>query len=203
MIQRLEFYQDVCLCGQPRFALLPPRCIIQVLVATIDGRRRCILVRSSSSLAALRQEIQRQAAVPVDQQRLLVLQQKALNPPQRVLWALLRLLLAVLLWAGGWLLAGLRLALGLPPASDVRLQLMTESGREVRIAVSPDTTLQQLQRIVWEKHGEQLSLQQLLSVSPSKVGSSSPEKRFPSKGGGGSGSQQLGGSPQPSCTLPG
>lgn len=134
-------------------------------------------MRSSSSLAALKLEVQRQAAVPADQQRLAILEQRALSPPQRLAWALLRLLLALLLWAGGWLLVGARAVLGLPPCSDVRLQLVTESGREVQLCVSPDTTLQQLQRLVWEEHGEQLSLQQLLSVSPSKAGSTSPERR--------------------------
>lgn len=165
------------------FELACARPTLQVLVATLDGRRRCILVHSSSSIAALRLEVQQRAAIPADQQRLVVLEQQALGAPQRVLWALLRLLLAVLLWAGSWLVAGGRWALGLPPSSDVHLQLVTESGREVQLAVSPDTTLQQLQRLVWEQHGESLSLQQLLSVSPSKAGSNSPEKR----GGGGGG----------------
>jgi hypothetical protein len=149
----------------------------QVLVACMDGRRRFLLVRSTSSIAALRLEVQQAAAVPADQQRLLILEQQALNAPRRVLWAILRFLLAFFIWLGSWAAVGARWALGLPVPSDVRLQLVTESGREVRLAVSPDTTLQQLQRMVWEQHGEQLSLQQLLSLSPSKAGSSSPEKR--------------------------
>ena len=168
-----------------------------MLVATLDGRRRCILVRSSLSIRQLRREVQGQAGVPADQQRLLVLQQRALNRAQRCAWALLRLLLAVALWATGWVLAGARALLGLPQATGVQLQLVTESGREVQLDVSPDMTLREMQQLVWEQHGEQLSLQQHLQLSPSKAGSSSPERRDSGGGGGvwGGGAQR---SPSPS-----
>ena len=154
-----------------------------MVVATLDGRRRSALLSSSSSLAAVQREAQRQAGLPPDAQRLLVLELRPLSRRQRWALALLRLLLGLLLWATAWAAAGLRWLLGLPPPDGpVQLQLTTEGGREMTLSVSPDTTLADLQQLVSEQHpGERLDLRQL-SVGPSKsCGGGSPER------GGGSG----------------
>lgn len=158
----------------------------QVVVATLDGRRCSALLPSSSSLHAVQCEAQRQAGLPPDQQRLLVLELRPLSRRQRWALALLRLLLGLLLWAAGWAVAGARWLLGLPPPDGpVQLQLTTDGGREVTLTVSPDTTLAHLQQLISEQHpGERLLDLRQLDVSPanSRRGSS------PERGGGGGGS---------------
>lgn len=142
-------------------------------MATLDGCQRSMLVRSAAALADLRTEVTRQAGVPAEQQRLLVAQQRALSPAQRAALAALRLCVAVALWAAGWLAVVARWLLGLPPADSslCSLALETASGRQVQLAVGPDTTLAQLQAMVLEQHGEALGLQHLrLQSSSSNAG---------------------------------
>lgn len=145
-----------------------------VTVALLTGTRRPILLHSATTLRQLRREVQEHTGLPAGQQRLVVVQQRE---PGRVL-CMLRMLLTVLVMLGSWLVAALRRALGVPPSSEVHMRLQTESGRQVELALSPDTTLREMQRMVWERHGEQLSLGQHLcltrSPSPSPSRSSSP-----------------------------
>lgn len=163
-------------CGRgpgrtPRILSASPCCRLQVLVVSLDGCRCSILLRGAATLADLRQEVQRQAGVAADRQRLLALQQRALSPAQRLALAALRLLVAAALWAAGWLAAAARWLLDLPPAeaSLCSLALVTESGRRVELAVGPDTTLAQLQERVFQRYGEHVSLSHLC-VSPERGG---------------------------------
>lgn len=156
---------------------LPPD---QVLIVTLDGRRRSVLLPSGSSLQAVQRQAQLQAGLAPEQQRLLVLQLRPLSKAQRVALALLRLLMGLLLWATGWLTVAFRWLLDLPPpAGPVEVQLTTECGRQVTVAVSADTTLAQLQELVSEQHpGAQLDLRQL-ALSPAR-----PPAAGPSSGSG-------------------
>lgn len=169
-LQRCIFFSLL----RPTFSHVPNP-LGQVLVATLDGTKRPVSVPSSSSIAQLQGEVQRAAGIPPDRQRLLVLEQRPLGRPQRLLRGLLRLLVAAALWLLCWLAAAGRWALRLPPPpAGVQLVLRTESGMSVELAVPPDTTLQQLQTIIYERHGEQLSLQHLW-VGAQREGSSSPK----------------------------
>lgn len=147
-------------------------------MATLDGRRRSMLLPSGSSLQAVQREAQRQAGPAPEQQRLLVLQLRPLSRAQRVALALLRLLLGLLLWAAGWLALAFRWLLDLPPPSGpVEVQLTTDSGREVTLAVNTDITLAQLQELVSEQHpGAQLDLKQLALGPGRHRGGRSPER---------------------------
>lgn len=154
----------------------------QMLVASLDGRRRSLRLPASLTLPQLQAEVQQRCSVPTERQRLAIQEQRALGRGERLAWALLRLLLATLIWAAGWLVVAGRWLLGLPPApAGVRLQLTTSGGRAIELEVSADTTLAQLQALVLEQHGEQLYLRQMLSLSPTK-------------GGGGAGGSSGGGS---------
>lgn len=155
----------------PSLPSAPP--LPQVLIATLDGRRRSVLLPSGSSLHAAQRQVQLQAGLAPERQRLLVLQLRPLSKAQRVALAVLRLLLGLLLWAAGWAAVAFRWLLDLPPPSGpVELQLTTGSGREVTVVVSADMTLAQLQQLVSEQHpGDQLDLRQL-ALSPGKPGGS-------------------------------
>ena len=145
----------------------------QVLIAPLDGRRRSVLLPSGSGLHAVQRQVQLQAGLAPERQRLLVLQLRPLSKAQRVALALLRLLLGLLLWAAGWAAVAFRWLLDLPPPNGpVELQLTTGSGREVTMVVSADMTLAELQELVSEQHpGAQLDLRQL-ALSPGKPGGS-------------------------------
>ena len=225
---------------RPLFTSLHPCSTPQVLVRTLDGGRRRVLLRSSCSLAALRLEVQRESGVPASSLRLTVEERRPLGR----FAAALRLLLAALLAAAAWVVAVGRHAAGLPAQRGVQLRLETESGREIELEVrvrnvcvtgnwrhvctrlcagsqvpsgarracaphcphvttlrshpmhrppppplppqvDEDMSLREMRRLVWERHGEELSLSHLsLSCSPS---------RGSGKGGGGGGAAAPGG----------
>ncbi|KAL4428404.1 hypothetical protein ABPG75_002493 [Micractinium tetrahymenae] len=144
---------------------------VWVQVATLDGARHPLLLSAAATLGTLRSEVQQATGVPPTQQQLAVV---AHEPPGRTL-RVLRLLAVALLALCAWLAAALRWLLGLPPPGRVRVTLQTAGGRELELAVSPDTTLREVQQLAWERHGEQISLQQL-SLSPSRRSSTRDDK---------------------------
>ena len=161
----------------------PAACMLQVVVQALEGHRTTLALPAALTLAQARLEVQRQAGVPATRQRLAVLEQLALGRGQRLAWALLRLLLLALALLAQCALAAARWLLGLPPPppAAVHLQLTAQSGRQLELAVSPDTTLAELQALLQERHGEELDLRQTLALSPTR-----------SQAGGGSGSGGVG-----------
>ncbi|PRW44238.1 Arginine repressor [Chlorella sorokiniana] len=123
---------------QPLAELQAPPGTVRVLIATLDGRRRSVLLPSGSPLQAVQRQAQQAAGLAPEQQRLLVLQLRPLTKAQRVALALLRLLLGLLLWVAGWAAVAFRWLLDLPPPSGpVELQLTTDDGRELTVAPTP------------------------------------------------------------------
>ena len=136
-------------------------------------QQHVIIVPDEMNIQQLRLLVQQRADIPPQCQLLFA---EKLEPPSwlsELIWALARLAVGLGLT---WLeLLGRVLGIVDPTAAaKVRLQLTTESGRELAVSVRQDTTLRQLAEHVQTEHGETLDLRQAIQLSPSKR---SPNKR--------------------------
>ncbi len=184
----------------PHLQPVPPN-IAQATVHLLGERRGILELSSTATISRLREAVERQTALPIERQRIVMAQQAQQGPFQRLFWALARLAYAVMLAVVGFGLSTARwVALGSESNHTMKLQIRTKysgggagagggngnggggngagnSGKSkpIQLEVRKDMTLAQLQHMVQLQHGDSVGLEGFILSSPFEEGGDGAE----------------------------
>lgn len=138
--------------------------ITRVEVVMLHDRTASFDLSRTATVQRLKSAVERTTSVPLDKQRILILE----KPPPQGMYALFWMLARIIYQIAGivaakgadwarWVLLG--------PSYEkqtLQLKLQTEQGNEVKLAVRQDMTIAQLQQELQLKHGDSVSLEGLV-----------------------------------------